>query len=211
MEWDLGAFMLIGVRRRVHLGIVFLFAALLPAIAQAHPEEDGVANLASGFFHPLGGLDHILAMVAIGIWAAQMGGKGRWLLPTAFVVLMIVGGVLGMAVPGVPLIEQGIMASIFVLGALIAWARPLPFWAGALIAGGLALFHGYAHGVEMPAVGSAWEYGFGFALGTIMLHTAGLAGTLVLQKMIPPVIVRVLGGVVLLGGVYVVATKVGAL
>ncbi|NJK34498.1 MAG: HupE/UreJ family protein [Oscillatoriales cyanobacterium SM2_2_1] len=203
--------MLIGVRRRAYLALVCLSAALLPTIAQAHPEEDGVANLASGFFHTLGGLDHILAMVAIGIWAAQMGGKGRWLVPTAFVVLMVVGGVLGIVVPGVPLIEQGIMASIFVLGALIAGARPLPFRAGALIAGGLALFHGYAHGVEMPAVGSAWEYGFGFLLGTMVLHTAGLGGTLALQKMIQPTIARVLGVGVLLGGVYVVITKMGAL
>ncbi len=197
------------MKRQVRHVLMLLVSSLLPAITYAHPEGDVEANFVSGILHPLGGLDHILAMVAVGIWAAQMGGRARWLFPAAFVALMVVGGVVGIVAPGFLFIEQGIVTSIFIFGALISWGRPLPFWSGVPIAGGAALFHGYAHGAEMPAVGSAWEYALGFVSATTLLHGAGLAGTGFVQRSLPSVVVKFLGVAILLGGVYVVSSKLG--
>lgn len=159
------------VRRLPPLLLVFL----LPSLAQAHPGVPGhVHGLANGMLHPLTGLDHICAMLAVGLWAAQRGGRALWLVPATFLSLMVVGGLLGMDHAGLPWIEQGIAASVLVLGVLIAAAVRLPSGASAVIVGLFGLFHGYAHGAEMPATVSGLAYAAGFILATAGLHLAGI-------------------------------------
>ena len=123
---------------------------LLPATALAHPGHTGMDSMgfAHGFSHPFTGVDHILAMLAVGLWAAQLGGRAIWAVPTAFVSLMLVGGALGVSGVSMPFIEQGILASILVLGVLIAGAFKLPVTISASLVGMFALFHGVAHGSQ---------------------------------------------------------------
>jgi urease accessory protein len=154
-----------------------LLGAFAPAAAWAHPGHDGhdvTWDFTSGFMHPLSGLDHLVAMVAIGLWAAQLGGRARWLVPVAFVSVMALGGILGRAGLTVPGAEQAIAASVLVLGLLIAMAARPPVAVGMALAGLFAIFHGFAHGAEMPATASGLDYGTGFVVATALLHAAGL-------------------------------------
>ena len=144
--------------------------ALSPTLAHAHPGHAAV-DFAGGFAHPLLGPDHLLAMLAVGLWAAQLGGRARWFVPAAFVSVMTLGAALGMTGAHLPLVEQGIIASVLVLGVLIAAAARLPLAASVALVGVFALFHGFAHGAEMPASAN----GLGFVLATAALHAVGLA------------------------------------
>lgn len=141
-------------------------------LAAAHPghAHDAVA----GLLHPLLGADHLLAMLAVGVWACQLGGRARWLLPASFVALMALAGAAGMAGIALPMVEGGIAASLLALGLLIAFSVRLPAGAGAGLAALFAICHGYAHGAEMPAAGAAWQYALGFLLSTAVLHGCGL-------------------------------------
>jgi urease accessory protein len=156
---------------------LILAAFALPVLAHAHPGHDGhelTWDFATGAAHPFSGWDHLLAMIAVGLWAAQLGGRCRWLVPVAFVTVMALGaapGPAGFAVPGV---EQGIAVSLLVLGLLIATAVRLPVPAGMAIVGLFALFHGAAHGSEMPATADGIGYGAGFVAATALLHVVGL-------------------------------------
>ena len=142
------------------------------SMAYAHP---GHANGAmAGIVHPLLGLDHLLAMLAVGVWAAQLGGRAKWLVPASFVALMALAGSMGMAGIALPLVESGIATSVLLLGLLIAFSVKVTPALGAGIVGLFAVFHGYAHGVEMPLPGSSWQYGLGFVLSTAVLHGLGL-------------------------------------
>ncbi len=156
----------------------FVLLAAVPAIASAHPGHDGDHgfgwDFSGGFAHPLGGWDHLLAMIAVGLWAAQLGGRARWLVPAAFVSLMTLGATLGHGGLEIAGTEQGIAVSVLVLGLLVATAARLPVAAGMAIVGVFALFHGLAHGAEMPATAAGFEYGAGFVLATSLLHAAGL-------------------------------------
>lgn len=147
--------------------------ALLPALAQAHPGHGLSATLGAGMLHPFTGVDHQLAMLAVGMWAAQLAGRLRWLVPASFVALMVVGASLAPAGLAVGVVEQGIAASLLVCGMLLAFAVRLPVAAGALIVSGFALFHGYAHGIEAPGGAGVWPYLIGFALSTAALHALG--------------------------------------
>jgi len=140
----------------------------------AHTGHSHGEGFGAGFFHPLLGLDHILAMVAVGLWAFQMGGKGIWVLPGSFIVAMLAGFGLGLSPVTLPVVEPGILASVILLGALVALAVRLPMAAAAGLTALFGIFHGFAHGVEMPAFGSALLYAIGFAVGTALLHAAGL-------------------------------------
>jgi len=157
------------------LAVLSLFAGT----ASAHTGGHTVTGFASGLAHPLSGLDHLLAMVAIGLWAAQQGGRALWAIPAAFVGAMGVGGGLALSGVSLPHVETGIAASVLVLGLLIAtrrqWAAPV----GMAIAAGFALFHGYAHGLEMPQAASPALYALGFVLATNFLHGVGIAGSLI--------------------------------
>jgi urease accessory protein len=186
---------------RLKLAAAFALAGLAPALAQAHPLPGQAAGFASGFNHPLSGLDHILAMVAVGLWAAQLGGRSRWAVPAAFVGLMIVGGALGLAGVHVPMVEAGILASVLVLGILIASAARLPMFAGMALVGLFAIFHGHAHGTEIPAAASGFTYATGFVLATIVLHAAGICLGMVAQKRLPSQALRYAGAAIVIAGV----------
>lgn len=146
-----------------------LFATGIPSLAHAHAG----AGHASGWAHPFGGLDHVCAMIAVGLWAAQMGARAVWLVPLTFITVMALGGVLGMAAFPLAFAEQGIVMSLLVLGVLIAAAIRLPLAASAAVVGVFALCHGYAHGAEMPQDASGLIYAAGFMLATALLHASG--------------------------------------
>ncbi|MFM9842512.1 MAG: HupE/UreJ family protein [Dongiaceae bacterium] len=153
-------------------GGVLLTILGLPA--EAHLLNASHAGAVQGFAHPFSGLDHILAMVAVGLWAAQIGRRALWVLPLAFPLAMAAGGLLGMSGVTVPGIETGIAASVALLGLLIALAaKPqLPVAVGLVAL--FALFHGHAHGTELPAAASPLLYGLGFVAATAILHLIGL-------------------------------------
>jgi urease accessory protein len=146
----------------------------LPTIASAHPGHEGTPGFIHGFLHPLGGLDHILAMVAVGLFAARLGGRALWLVPASFVVTMAAAGVAGMAGFALPYVEAGIALSILVLGAAIALEMTMPVAAAMGLVAFFAVFHGHAHGAEMPETMSGLAYGAGFVAATAALHALGI-------------------------------------
>jgi urease accessory protein len=147
-------------------------------------------------------LDHLLAMIAVGLWAAQMGGRALWAVPTAFVAVMALGGALGMGGVGLPFVEQGILLSVVALGVLIAAAvTKMPLVASASVVGLFALFHGHAHGTEMPADTSGLFYGIGFAVSTALLHAAGIGLGFGMKKIANENWVRAAGAAVVVAGV----------
>jgi urease accessory protein len=159
--------------KRTSLSAVLLLAAAMPAYA--HVGIGTTSSLSAGFMHPLSGLDHMTVMIAVGLWAALKGGKAVVAWPLAFVGVMLAGGTLGMLQVPVPFVEPGILASVVALGLLVALAVDLPVSAGVAIIGLFALFHGHAHGTEVPENAGGLEYMAGFAVATALLHTAGLA------------------------------------
>lgn len=170
-------------RRALPVFLASLVLIALPGMAQAHPGHPG-HEFNEGLLHPLTGLDHLLAMVAVGLLAVRIGGRGLWLMPAAFLGSMLAGGLaaaLGMPLPGV---EYGIMASVLVLGLLVAWTRVAPLWVGAALVASFAFFHGHAHAAEMVAGGSLAPYAIGFLLSTALLHASGIAAGMALGKWI---------------------------
>jgi urease accessory protein len=149
--------------------------ALLALPAWAHEQSGQAAGFVSGLLHPLSGPDHVLAMVAVGLWGAQLGAPAIWLLPVTFPLVMAVGGFLGLLGVPLPGVELGIAASAILLGAMVATeARPPPWQAAALVAF-FAVFHGHAHGTELPAGESGLLYSVGFVVATGGLHATGIA------------------------------------
>jgi urease accessory protein len=155
-----------------------------------------------GLAHPFTGLDHVCAMVAVGIWAAQRGGRAIWLVPLTFVLVMMLGGGLAMAGARMPLVEPGIVSSLVVLGLLIAAGVRLPTAACVAIVGLFAVAHGYAHGAEAPAATTGVLYAVGFLLATVCMHAAGLGFGLSMQRLRSIQVVRVAGAAIALCGVY---------
>ena|SRR3569833_80600 len=149
--------------------------------AFAHPGH-GVESFAAGVAHPLTGLDHVAAMVAVGLWASLKGGRALWAWPAAFVGVMLLGGALGMAHVALPLVEPGILASVAVLGLMVTLAVDLPVAAGAALIGVFALLHGHAHGTEVAENVTGFEYMAGFALATGALHGVGIGLALTMQR-----------------------------
>jgi urease accessory protein len=148
---------------------------LLPTSAFGHAEGGTAgAGFLTGFLHPLGGLDHVLAMLAVGMWGAQLGNPAIWVLPVAFPQVMALGGVAGIV--GVPLlgIEFGVTVSVIVLGSMIALDRRPPLWAALLIASFFAVFHGVAHGAELPGKTGTVAYSAGFVTATGLIHLTGI-------------------------------------
>jgi len=177
-------------------------AALAAAMIAAEPAEahiigtGGPGGLAQGFVHPFTGLDHVLAMVAVGLWAAHLGGHARWLVPASFVGVMAVAGGMGMAGASPPYLETGIALTVVALGALIVARVRVPVALGMALVGSFALFHGLAHGLEAPdAAGIA--YGFGFVTATAILHGVGLGfglATMRREGALPTIVTRLGGG-----------------
>ncbi len=155
---------------------LMVLATLLAAgAAHAHTGEGVAGGLTSGFLHPLFGWDHVVAMVAVGLWGAVLGAPALWLLPVVFPVVMALGGALGVAGVPLPAVEAGIALSGVVLGLLVAFAVPAPLWVAAVIVGAFAIFHGHAHGTELPAAADPIAYAVGFVIATGLLHLAGIA------------------------------------
>ena len=176
---------------------------LLASAAQAHIGNHETGGFLLGLQHPIGGLDHVLAMLAVGLWAAQLGGRALWSLPLAFVGVMVFGGLLGMTGVTMPFVEQGILISDLVLGAIVVAATRLPLAISVSIVGALAIFHGYAHGAEMPKGASGLEYAAGFVCSTALLHGIGLGSALLVKKFLQDKFVQVAGAGVLVGGLVV--------
>lgn len=164
------------------LRIAILCAAMIAAPAFAHPGHSHAATgFSSGFLHPLTGLDHLLAMLAVGLWAGQQR-KLAWSMLALFPLMMIAGALLAFGGMDLPMVEPGIAASVLVLGLLVAFAVRMPAVAGAAVVSFFALFHGYAHGSELPAGASALAYGAGFVIATLLLHLGGLGVGRTLQN-----------------------------
>jgi urease accessory protein len=168
--------------------------ALVPTLAHAHPgHAHEVGGIGWGLAHPFTGIDHILAMVAVGLWAVQMGKRALWVLPLSFVSAMTAGAALGMGGVRMPFVEPAIFASVIGLGALVAFAARLPLGASAAAVAVAALFHGQAHGGEVPASASGFLTVAGFVLATAMLHAVGIVVGLTLQRIARNRAIRVAG------------------
>jgi urease accessory protein len=154
--------------------IVVLVAAFASTHAFAHSEQGVAIDFWGGFTHPIFGPDHVIAMVAVGLWGAFLGPPAIWLLPMVFPLVMAVAGAAG--VLGLPLrgVETGIALSAIMLGAMVAAAARPPLWVAAVLVGAFAVFHGYAHGVELPVGADAIAFSMGFVIATGMLHLAGI-------------------------------------
>ena len=169
---------------------------LSPVIVIAHPETGAVGGFVSGVLHPLTGVDHVVAMFAVGLWGAFLGAPAMFALPIVFPIVMAFGGALGIAGVPLPGIETGIACSGAVLGCMVATGARPPIWIAAVIVGVFAVFHGYAHGVEMPHVANPLTYAIGFVLATGMLHLAGIAFGLLTRWNSGRIAVRLGGGVI---------------
>lgn len=182
--------------------LAFTAAALLAATPALAHSGHAAAGFVHGFAHPIGGLDHVLAMVAVGLWAAQIGGNARWALPVTFVLTMSVGALLGLTGVPLPGVEAGILASVVALGAAIACGARLPLALSAIAVAAFAVFHGVAHGTEMPFAASGLTWGAGFSAATALLHAAGLAAAALLSR---AGAVRPLGGLIAASGLVLAA------
>ncbi|MXN44293.1 protein hupE [Shinella kummerowiae] len=184
--------------RRITLALAALAATTAPAFAHLNPDEHG--SFMAGFSHPLFGLDHILVMVAVGLWAAQIGGKALWAVPAAFVTTMAIGFGLALAGIDLPFVEPAILASVVALGLLVAMAVKLDTIMSAAIVAVFALFHGHAHGGELGSAG-ALSFGVGFVIATALLHGSGIALGLGIARLSGGAIAaRIIGGLTTIAG-----------
>jgi len=177
-------------------------AALASQPAAAHTFGAGGAGFATGFAHPLVGLDHLSAMIAVGLWAAQLGGRALWQAPAAFVVTLAAGAGLAVLGVGLPAVEPGIMASVLVLGLLIAFTVRLRPAAAMALVGAFALFHGHAHGAEMPEAANPFLYAGGFALATALLHGVGVGLGWAAGRALLPALARAAGAAFAAAGLW---------
>jgi urease accessory protein len=175
---------------------------LLPSFAHAHVGAGETAGFLHGIGHPLGGLDHICAMVGVGLWATQMGGKAIWAVPLTFVGVMVLGGALGMLGFHLPFVEPGMVVSVLALGVLVAAAVHLPLSASIIIVAMFAILHGHVHGAEMPQTASGLAYEAGFTIATTLLHACGIGLGVAIQRLASQAIVRFAGIAITLCGSY---------
>ena len=183
--------------------VLVLALAVLPDVAAAHSDGTLAGGFASGFLHPVLGWDHVVAMVAVGLWGAFLGSPAIWILPVVFPLVMAFGAVLGVLGIPVPAIEVGIAGSAVVLGLLILLAVRLPLWLAGVIVGVFAIFHGYAHGAELPEATNPFAYGVGFVVATGVLHLIGIGFGLFTRSPAGTYAVRAGGAVIaLVGGAF---------
>ena len=177
--------------------------ALMPGIALAHTGVGDTSGFSHGFVHPLTGIDHLLAMMMVGVFAWQLGGRALWLVPLTFVLVMAIGGAFGVAGVSIPFVETGIALSVIVLGAAVAFRLSMPVAIAVALVGLFAVFHGHAHGEEMPENAAGLAYGLGFMLATAALHLAGIGLGFLIGQIADergPAVVRIMGGVVAVAG-----------
>jgi urease accessory protein len=180
-----------------------LFTLLLYAqVAQAHVNKGEAVSFLSGLKHPISGLDHVVAMIAVGLWGAQLGAPAIWVLPVAFPMVMACGGMLGLLGLPLPGVEIGIAASAILLGAAVMMELRPPIALAALLVGFFAIFHGYAHGTELPAGESGLLYSLGFVMATGCLHAVGISIGLVHRWSWGQRALRVAGASIALTGIF---------
>lgn len=186
------------------------FLLLTSSAALAHPGHD-VSGLTAGLMHPYSGLDHLLAMVAVGLWSAQISRNGQggaqkiWLLPATFMAMLAVGAGIATQWQSLPLVETGIAASVLALGLLTALALRLPTTLSMMVAALFGLFHGYAHGLELPASAAPAAYALGFLIATASLHLGGIAVGIATRKRYA-LLSRLLGSSIAVSGAYLLAS-----
>jgi len=188
--------------------LLALVLIALPTAAFAHAGHGNTAGLLHGFMHPIGGLDHVLAMLAVGVFAFVLGGRALLLVPLAFVGMMTVGFLLGANGVDLPFVELGIALSSVAIGGAAALGRPMPVVGAMALVGVFAIFHGHAHGAEMPASAAGFEYALGFIIATALLHLAGIAAALGVTRLVGSYgrpVAQVAGAAFALGGVGVLA------
>ena len=188
--------------------LIALAASLAPGSAWAHVGVGSTSCFSHGFLHPIGGLDHVLAMVAVGMFAANLGGRALWAVPATFVTIMAFGGFLGIEHVELPYVEIGIALSVVILGLVVALQVHWPVAAAMALVGMFAVFHGHAHGSEMPLDASGASYAAGFMIATALLHVAGIAIGIGLQRIDTLYWQRtaqVSGGVMVLAGIGLLA------
>ncbi len=183
--------------------------ALLPSAAAAHAVDDVAGGLVSGLLHPVLGPDHLIAMVAVGLWGAQLGAPLVYALPVAFPLMMAVGGLLGVLGLPLPGVQIGIAVSALLLGLAVLFALRLPSWLAVALVGLFAIFHGHAHGTALPGATEPLAYGLGFVVMTGLLHMAGIVIGLLNDVKTPgPSIVRGCGGIIAGLGAYFLAATI---
>jgi urease accessory protein len=182
--------------------------ALLAAPAFAHTGDGLAGGFGGGFAHPLFGPDHVAAMVAVGLWGAFLGPPAIWLLPIVFPLVMAVGGVLGILGIPLPGVEVGIALSAIVLGLMVALAAQPPLAIAAVLVGAFAIFHGHAHGAELPAGANVVAFSVGFVVATGLLHLAGISFGLMARWPVGRVAVRMAGGAIALAGVLFLSAAI---
>ena len=180
-----------------------VFTLLIASPASGHDESSGGAGFVTGLLHPALGFDHLLAMLCVGVLSVQIGGYAIWYIPGAFLTAMLFGGYLGMSEISVPAVESGIAVSVLALGAAIVFGNRVSRWIALVFVGFFAVFHGHAHGTEMPLVADPLLYGMGFVVGTAIIHLTGvLVGFLARRKINGHVKLRYGGVMVSLVGAY---------
>ncbi len=189
-------------RRPIPANALALLSALWAQTAMGHLLQGEASGFFTGLLHPVSGADHVLAMVAVGLWGAQLGAPAIWVLPVAFPLVMAMGGMLGFLGVPIPGVEYGIAASAIVLGTAVAFEVRPPLVVAALVVGCFAIFHGHAHGTELPAGQSALLYSMGFVVATGCLHGLGIGIGTVHRRDWGRRLLRVAGTVVALGGAY---------
>ncbi|WP_062233809.1 HupE/UreJ family protein [Aureimonas sp. N4] len=180
-------------------------ALLVPGTAEAHILQGQAGGFGSGFEHPLTGADHFLAMFAVGLWGAQMGGRSVWTLPVTFPLIMVLGGMVGIAGIALPGIEIGIALSLVALGLAVACSWKPAEWVALALISVFAVCHGYAHGAELPNAADPADYAIGFVLATGMIHLLGIGAGLALERPFHGRVARALGIMITLGGGYFLA------
>lgn len=191
-------------RTAVILSLLVVGIIIVPALAHAHGNT-GDNGFISGLRHPVFGPDHLIAMVTVGLLSAQIGGSAIWTVPSTFVIVMVLGGMLGLKGISLPLVEYGIAVSVLALGIALAAARRLPVALAMVFVGIFAIFHGHAHGTEMPRLAEPALYAVGFSLATAGLHIVGaVTGYLAVHNTSGARLLRLAGFIIALSGTYFV-------
>ncbi len=190
-------------------GSVRVLLLLFPALAFAHTGEGITGGFLSGLAHPVFGFDHVVAMVAVGLWGAQLGNPAMWLLPVTFPLVMALGGMLGVLGIPIPGVEIGIAASAIALGLMVALVVRPPLWVSCLLVAVFAIFHGHAHGTELPEAANPIAYAVGFVIATGCLHLLGIAIGLIHRWPVGAQALRAGGMAILAVGVYFMIPHLG--
>jgi urease accessory protein len=180
--------------------IAMMLCWLYVGVVQAHVGNGIAGGFGSGFMHPIFGWDHVVAMVAVGLWGAFLGAPAIWILPVVFPLVMAIGGALGVLGVPLPAVETGIALSAIILGAMVAFAARPPIWFAACVVGVFAIFHGHAHGTELPTAANPLAYSLGFVIATGLLHICGIAIGLLVRWPAGKVVIRLGGGMIALAG-----------